>query len=307
MTDEYDAIVTATFGSRMQVELADGRTVDARLKGRQLRPVCGDRVTARPLPGESDWLILSIESRRNELTRPNQRGRTEILAANLDFLAVTAAPLPAPDWYVVDRYLSAAELIRIDAAVVFNKADDGRLDAATSGELANYERIGYAIVVCSAHTGHGLDELAATFSGRTAVIVGQSGVGKSTLIGALTGMPQRTAEVSAARREGRHTTVNSVMLTLPGGGRVIDSPGVRDYAPSIDDPAQVESGFREVHAIGRDCRFANCRHRHEPGCAVKSARDDGRMAVRRYESYRRLLNLTEQRLERQPSSRRPRE
>ncbi len=305
MTETTSAVVTGAFGTRMRLRLADGRSVDARIKGRRLRPVCGDRVTAAALENESDWLITAIAPRDNELTRPNLRGRTEILAANLDYLAVVCANLPQPDWYVVDRYLCAAELMRIAACVVYNKVDDGEPDEEAGRELADYRAAGYVTVACSARTGLGLDALAAALAGHTAIITGQSGVGKSSLIAALTATELRTAEVSDSSGEGRHTTVNPVMLPLPGGGQVVDSPGVRDYAPYVDEPADVEFGFREIHALGGGCRFADCRHRREPDCEVKAALADGRLAARRYESYRRLLLLTEQ--QRQRSARRPAE
>lgn len=295
MPTESEGLVVATYGRRFELRL-HGRddTVHARIKGRKLRPVCGDRVTASPIDGEDDWLIVNILKRRNELTRPNQRGVTEVLAANLDFIAVTCAPLPRPDWYVVDRYLCAAELMSIPAAVVFNKVDDGHADAADQEELSRYRELDYEVVECSAKTNRNIEVLAGLLRGRTAIIVGQSGVGKSSLINRLTSADQRTAALSAGSGEGRHTTVNSVMLRLPGGGDVVDSPGVRDYAPAIAEAADVEYGFREIHRTGRECRFGNCRHRREPHCAVKSALDDGRIHARRYESYRRMLLLTEQ-------------
>ena len=216
-----------------------------------------------------------------------------MLAANLDFLAVVCAAVPRPDWFVVDRYLCAAELMNAEAAVVFNKADEAAPDDAMAAELDTYRAIGYPTIICSATTGTNLDAVAARLRGHAAIIVGQSGVGKSTLINALTDSEQRTAEVSAARREGRHTTVNTIMLPLPQGGHVTDSPGVRDYAPAIGEAADVERGFREIHALGDRCRFADCRHRREPDCAVKQALDSGTLAARRYESYRRMLNLAE--------------
>ena len=273
----------------MRLRLADGDEVEARIKGKRLRPVCGDRVTAEPIPNEDDWLITAIDDRVNALTRPNLRGDVEVLAANVEQLVVVAAASPVPDWYVVDRYVAAAEQMGVAAAIIYNKTDLDPERSQHREALTDYDRIGYPVLECSATKQTGLDALAALLSGQTAIIVGQSGVGKSSLINALLGgEEQRTAEISAKSGEGRHTTVNSVLLDLPGGGRVIDSPGVRDYAPAFDSVADVAAGFREIMAASQGCRFANCRHLREPGCAVKEAVEDGSVSEHRYESFVRL-------------------
>jgi ribosome biogenesis GTPase len=278
----------------MRLRLDDGQEVEARIKGKRMRPVCGDRVTAEPIPNEDDWLIKAIEDRTNALTRPNLRGDVEVLAANVELLVAVAAPSPDPDWFVVDRYIAAAEQMEVAAAIVYNKTDLVSEGADDSDALADYRRAGYPVLECSATDRIGLDSLGELLTGKTAIIVGQSGVGKSSLINVLMGgEEQRTAEISAKSGEGRHTTVNSVLLDLPGGGRVIDSPGVRDYAPAFESAAAVAAGFREIDRASHDCRFANCRHLKEPGCAVKAAVDDATIGARRYESYRRLLRLTE--------------
>ncbi len=292
MTAAAPALVVATYSRRMQLQFPDGRRIDARIKGKRIKPVCGDRVEAEPIPDEPDWLITAICERRNALTRPNLRGKVEVLAANIDKLLVMAAPSPDPDWSIVDRYLCAAELIDASAAVIFNKSD---LPAGESVDevLDDYTRIGYQAVRCSAKAGLNIDAVAALLRHGISIIVGQSGVGKSSLINRLLQDDrQRVAEVSAKSGEGRHTTVNSAMLQLPGGGAVIDSPGVRDYAPALL-PGQVVVGFREIVAAGQYCRFANCRHLREPGCAVKLAVETGSISKRRYDSYRHLLALTE--------------
>lgn len=292
MTDNH-AQVIATFSRRMQLRLPDGREVTARIKGKRLKAVCGDRVEAEPLDQEAEWLITHVYERRNALTRPNMRGQTEVLAANIEMLVAVAAPTPTPDWYIIDRYLAAAENLDIRALVVFNKSDTDTDPAGSNEILEDYRRIGYPTVRCSARRGDRIDAVQAAIDMSTAIIVGQSGVGKSSIINCLMGgEEQLTAAVSARSGEGRHTTVNSVMLELPGGGRVIDSPGVRDYAPALTSVTDVVRGFREIEAHGHDCRFANCQHRQEPGCAVKVAVENGAISSRRYESYRRLYNLT---------------
>ena len=288
------AFVTAAFSRRMRLRLDSGVYVEARIKGKRLKPVCGDQVEAEPLEREADWLITAIRPRRNTLSRPNLSGQVEVLAANIDLLVAVAAGAPAPDWYVIDRYLCAAELMPADALVVYNKVDMNLMGTDEQRELENYRQLGYTAVATSATTGEGLDRLGAELAGTTACVVGQSGVGKSTLINRLSSdASQRTAEISEKRDEGRHTTVNSVMLPLAGGGAVIDSPGVRDYSPAIDDVRQVGQGFREIAAAADGCRFANCRHLREPGCAVKLAVESGTIGARRYESYRRLYILTD--------------
>ena len=280
----------------MALRLADGAEVHARIKGKRLKPVCGDQVSAEPIEGESDWLITAIRERRNELARPNSRGQVEVLAANLDALVVVAAASPVPDWFIVDRYLCAAELMGVEPIVVFNKTDLLEGHDIEIDELQEYRDIGVVTLECSAESGAGLPVLQQHLAGRQAIIVGQSGVGKSSLINEMAvDSRQRTAGISAKTGEGRHTTVNSVLMTLRSGGAVIDSPGVRDYAPALTELADVARGFREISAASQHCRFANCRHLREPGCAVKAALDDGAISFRRYESYKRLMNLTAKR------------
>ena len=287
------ATVIATYSRRMRIRLPNGEEVDARIKGKRIKPVCGDHVDAELIENESDWLITSIATRRNELTRPNMRGKVEVLAANLDYLVVVAAVEPKADWFIVDRYLCAAELMGIDAGIVFNKIDLG-VDLPTE-ELANYEAIGYDVVTCSAESGQGIEGVRNLLRTHCAIIVGQSGVGKSSIINGLVGDEmQKTAQISDKSREGRHTTVNSAMISLPGGGVIIDSPGVRDYAPALESSTIASRGFREIREAAQECRFANCRHLREPGCTVKDRCETGAISPRRYESYKRIVNLTEQ-------------
>ncbi len=287
---QSEATVVATYSRRMRLRLSDGEQVNSRIKGKKLRPVCGDRVLAEKIENESDWLITEILPRGNQLSRPNLRGNIEILAANVELLLVVAAAAPEPDWFIVDRYLAAAASMGANAAVIFNKTDIAAADA----NFDDYAKIGYDTITCSALSGENTAAIQALLGQQTAIIVGQSGVGKSSIINALLGDNSlRTAEISEKTQEGKHTTVNSEMLEIPGGARIIDSPGVRDYAPALGDLGQVLQGFREMESAGQGCRFANCRHLREPGCAVKAGVESGEISARRYESYRRLYALTD--------------
>lgn len=287
-------MVVATFSRRMHVRLADGQEVNARIKGKRVQPVCGDRVDVQPIENESDWLITSIAPRDNELTRPTLRGKVEVLAANVDSLIIVAAAAPMPDWFIVDRYICAAELMGADPIVVFNKVDLLEGHDIDIIELDEYREIGLPVIETSAENGTGTDALLASLRERCAIVVGQSGVGKSSLINQLTtDAQQRTAAISGKTGEGRHTTVNSVMIHLKNGAQVIDSPGVRDYAPALKSTTDAARGFREIAALAAHCKFANCRHLREPGCAVKRAVQADEVSERRYESYKRVINLTE--------------
>jgi ribosome biogenesis GTPase / thiamine phosphate phosphatase len=287
------ATVIATFSRRMLIAFPDGTDAFARIKGKTITPVCGDLVQVDVLPGESDWLISGIERRRNALSRPSRRGAPEVLAANVDVLVAVAAASPVPDWFIVDRYLCAAEVMRADAILVFNKVDEPK-PPGTDTALSVYANLGYPIHSASATTGEQVDALRRTIGARTAILVGQSGVGKSSLINLLSApSQQKTAGISRKSGEGRHTTVNSIMLPLAGGGTVIDSPGVRDYAPALAEITDAEIGYREIAEAAAACRFADCRHLKEPDCAVKSGVDSGTIDARRYESYRRVYRLVE--------------
>lgn len=291
---QQSALVIATFSRRMRLRLDDGQEVEARIKGKRLRPVCGDHVVAEPIDGEADWLITGISPRKNELTRPTLRGKVEVLASNVDTLVIVAAAAPMPDWFIVDRYICAAELMDAAPVVVFNKVDLLEGHDIEIIELDEYREIGLPVIETSAENGTGTDAVLAAVAGQCAIVVGQSGVGKSSLINQLaTDAQQRTAAISGKTGEGRHTTVNSVMIHLNNDAQVIDSPGVRDYAPALESASDAARGFREVSALAVQCRFANCRHLREPGCAVKDAVESGKVSERRYESYKRVINLAE--------------
>jgi ribosome biogenesis GTPase / thiamine phosphate phosphatase len=284
--------VVAAYGKQVLVEDETGARHPAFVGRRGLRVVCGDEVGWTGTAPGTDLAVVERLPRRTELVRPDSRGRTEVLAANIDQLVVVCAPEPPPDPFIIDRYLAAAELMGAEAAVACNKSDLGhdKLDAL----LQEFHRIGYPVLHLSALAEIGLDALRRQLAGRCSILVGQSGVGKSSLLNALLpGIELATAQVSLATGEGRHRTTATTLYNLPCGGALLDSPGVRDFAPALDDPRLAAVGFREIIAAADHCRFSNCRHMREPGCAVKARTETGEISPRRYESYRRLLRLTE--------------
>ena len=288
----FDARVIAAFGRHLLVQEASGRTLKARPFGRDLGAVCGDNVRCRDDPRHGEVHAIEVLPRRTALYRSNARGRVEPVLANLSLLLVVIAPLPQPDPFVADRYLAAAESAGIAATLVLNKAELG-IDAALRIQLDVYTAAGYESMTVSATTGEGLDRLLGKCAGNVAALVGQSGVGKSSLVRGLA--PAAEVEIGGLMRdaEGRHTTTVSRLYELAGGGRLIDSPGVRDFAPAVDHLDPRHLGFIEVARLAPGCRFHDCRHMREPACAVRQAVESGLMDARRYESYRRLRRLAE--------------
>lgn len=289
--------IVANFGRQVLVENTDGALIPCIISGRKLRPVTGDRVMWEPLDGKNKGLVCEVLERDNELTRPDRRGRTDVLAANVSQVMVVCAPRPAPDLFLIDRYLAAAAFMGASASVVLNKSDlenEPGLEPLREA-LLEYTRIGYPVIHTSAKSMDGLEPLRKQLIGHTSILVGQSGVGKSSILNAL--LPEAdilTGELSEASGEGRHTTTASRLYHLESGGELIDSPGVRDYAPAAFDENDLTKGFIEFAEPAGSCKFANCRHLHEPRCGVTQAVEDGVICARRYESYKRLTRLMEQ-------------
>jgi ribosome biogenesis GTPase / thiamine phosphate phosphatase len=293
MTDTFEARVTATFGRHLLVRDASGKELEARPFGRGLTVVCGDSVRCRAGAHHDEIHVVEIIKRRTALYRSNVRGVTEPVVANLSRLLVVLAPIPVPDLFVVDRYLAAAESVGIAGLLIVNKTELG-IDAELAAQLEAFSAAGYRWFPCSVRTGEGIDAVLEVCAGQVAALVGQSGVGKSSLVDRL--IPEAEVEVGDLVRdeEGRHTTTASRMFDLPRGGHLIDSPGVRDFAPAVDRLDGRSLGFVEVERLAPQCRFNDCRHMREPGCAVRDATENGGMSPRRYESYRRLRRLFEE-------------
>jgi ribosome biogenesis GTPase / thiamine phosphate phosphatase len=288
-------VVLASYGRGVLVQPDSGSDAAApvrcSLKGRKQRIVCGDRVEWIYEPANDGASVASIEPRRNLVERIDARGRAEPVAANIDRLAVVVAPEPAPDWFLVDRYWAGAELKDIATLLIVNKVDLG-IDALKD-EIDTYRALGLPCLEVTAQSSGGLTPLRAALDRSVTLLVGQSGVGKSSIVNALA--PDADAQTSELTRdaEGRHTTTTARWYRLGPGSAIVDAPGVRDFAAPASLMRAAERGFVEIHARSAACRFNDCRHMDEPGCAVRSAVVTGQIAARRYESYRRLFRLYE--------------
>lgn len=290
-------LVIKNTGSWYTVLTDDGQLLDCKVKGnfrmkgiRSTNPVAvGDRVTV----GEGNW-IIEISDRRNYIIRKsiNLSKQSHIIAANVDqaLLIVTVAN-PQTSTTFIDRFLASAEAYRVPVILVFNKTDLLVDDLRHYQEaMVNlYQTIGYDCRQISAASGTGVEELRPLLEGKITLLSGNSGVGKSTLINRL--VPDanlRTGEISDAHNTGQHTTTFSEMIPM-GGGWVIDTPGIKGFGTFDMEPEELTSYFKEIFQFSKDCRFSNCTHTHEPGCAVLKALEDHYIAESRYQSYLSML------------------
>lgn len=280
----------------------DGREVDSKVKGnfrlkgiRSTNPVAvGDGVEIS-VNAEGQALITAIDDRRNYIVRrsTNLSKQSHIIAANVDqaFLVVTVAH-PETATTFIDRFLASAEAYSVPVVLVFNKTDLLSDEERRYQELMVrlYETVGYECRQVSAATGEGTDALRDLLGGRVTLLSGNSGVGKSTLLNLLIpGAGARVADISDAHDTGMHTTTFSEMMPLPGGGWIIDTPGIKGFGSFDMEPEEIGSYFKEIFKFSKDCRFNNCTHTHEPGCAVRQAVEDHYIAESRYRSYLSML------------------
>ena len=294
-------LVIKNTGSWYTVLTDDGQLFDCKIKGnfrlkgiRSTNPVAvGDRVVIVPNQ-EGTAFITEIEDRRNYIIRKsiNLSKQSHIIAANVDqaLLVVTVAQ-PQTSTTFIDRFLASAEAYRVPVVLVFNKTDllDADLLRYQEAMVRLYETIGYECRQISAGTGDGVEALQPLLDGKITLLSGNSGVGKSTLINRLVpGAQLRTAEISDAHNTGQHTTTFSEMIRLEHGW-LIDTPGIKGFGTFDMEPEELTSYFKEIFHFSHDCRFSNCTHTHEPGCAVLKALEDHYIAESRYQSYLSML------------------
>jgi len=291
-------LVIKNTGSWYSVLTDGGEMVDCKVKGtfrlkgiKSTNPVAvGDRVEIVP-SGEGTALISAIDDRKNYIIRKSQNlsKQSHILAANVDraMLVVTVSH-PQTSTTFIDRFLASAEAYSVEVVLLFNKIDlyDEDETRLLDGLINLYDTVGYRCMKISAATGEGVEELWPLLKDKITLLSGHSGTGKSTLINRLLpGAGLRTAEISDAHDTGMHTTTFSEMMPLPCGGYIIDTPGVKGFGSFDMDPSEITSYFPEIFEFSKQCRFSDCTHTHEPGCAVLEALENHYIALSRYQSY----------------------
>ncbi len=279
--------VVARFGSEVDVLPPTGGLVRARLRRKFDDVVCGDMILMEP----RERIVTGREARINQLGRRDGFNRHRTIAANIDRVWIVVAPRPGIPRLLIDRFLVGIFNLPASAAVVINKHD--LVDAVTARSLdqglADYRHLDVPVLRVSAHTGSGVEAFRAAAAGGSNILVGQSGVGKSSLIQAM--LPQQSLRVGAVGHsgEGRHTTTTARWYPSAGGGAWIDSPGVRDFTPEITNVDELARGFPDLEDYADGCRFRNCTHRSEPGCAVRQAVDQGVLPAGRLQAWLELL------------------
>ena len=293
---EQEGLVVAHYGTQVAVESSPGKASRCHLRANLDSLVTGDRVVW--CEGDPTGVVVAQLQRDSLLSRPDSQGRLKPVAANIDQVLVVIAPYPEPHANLIDRYLVAAEVVGMEPVIVLNKTDllaeDAALKQQMDALLESYPGLGYRVLRTSSKQG-GLDELHEALSERTSIFVGQSGVGKSSLVNVL--LPDADLRVGALSEntlKGTHTTTTAQLFHLDCGGTLIDSPGIREFGLWHMTRDEVEGGFKEFRPVLGSCKFRDCRHEQEPGCALLAAVESGEISERRLASFRHIVASLEE-------------
>lgn len=288
-------LVLSRFGQHADIEDQSGQIIRCNMRRTISSVVTGDKVSwrrATQVTGSIDGVIEAVEPRHSVLLRPDFYDGLKPVAANIDLMIIVSAILPTLSLNIIDRYLVAAEITEIKPLLVINKADllEPTEQQQVAKQVAMYQDLGYQCLLLSAHTGQGMAELQAYLHSGTSIFVGQSGVGKSSLMNALMpGLAAATQEVSTLSGLGQHTTTVSRLYHLAEGGQLIDSPGIREFALWHLSDEEVTQGFKEFRPWLGQCKFRDCKHIKDPGCALQHAVATGEIRQERYDSYLKIL------------------
>ena len=299
-TDTHNGTVITHHGKELIVWNETGETINCQLRQNLGTIVCGDRIVFEYIDKHSDpktAIVIACAGRDNILQKSGFGSKAKAVAANIDQVIIVCSLVPKPNSYLIDRYLVAAENLPAKPIIVINKIDllEEENEHVVNDINAIYDTIGYRVLETSAIKSTGLDELQSMLADATSILVGLSGVGKSSLVkDLLPDIDIRIGEISEASKEGKHTTTVSTLYSLPTGGHLIDSPGVRDFSPINLDKEQILNGFIELKPYRGKCKFANCSHTHEPGCAITEAVEEGKVNSQRVNSFRKMLQDSEQ-------------
>jgi ribosome biogenesis GTPase len=293
---EQEGLVVAHYGTQVAVESTSGQSQRCHLRANLEGLVTGDRVVW--CEGDPMGVVVAQRERHSVLSRPDPYGKLKPVAANIDQILLVIAPFPEPHANLIDRYLVAAEVVGIEPVILLNKMDllaaDPTRQTTLNDLLAIYPTLGYQVLRTSIMDS-GLEELHSALHARTSVFVGQSGVGKSSLVNVL--LPEadiRVGALSENTQKGTHTTTTAQLWHLTCGGTLIDSPGIREFGLWHMSKEQVELGFREFRPLLGMCKFRDCHHEHEPGCAILDAVESGVISASRLDSYRRIVASLEE-------------
>lgn len=304
LSEPLQGLVTAHYGRQVEVEAVEGELIGQRrqchVRANVESLVTGDYVSWRSHKNPAEnGVVESRQARRSLLARPDMRGIMKAVAANVDQLLLVVAPEPEAHANLIDRYLVAAEHTGIEPVLVFNKWDLMQQEDALTLEqrelmqslFTTYQALGFRVLTSSAYQENDLIELQQQLKDKVSVFVGQSGVGKSSIVNhLLPGVDLRVGSLSEDTRKGRHTTTTAKLFHFPLGGQLIDSPGIREFSLGYLEPEQIAQGFPEFRPFLGLCRFRDCQHKEDPGCALKEAVAAGKIAESRFASYHHIAN-----------------